>query len=160
MTNPAQVTQRTPYLRVQRNFPQESQALSVEINKSYVDVATAVNNRTIGIFPVNAPVVTGETWFINGESGRQQTLRQLYTFTSAGSIAHGIVVANISGFTRIYGTFTDGTNWYPLPYVDVTAANNQVNVYVSPTSIVITAGGGSPPSITSGYCVLEWLAQV
>lgn len=152
--------QKSPYLRVQRNFPQDPQALTVEINKSYVDIANVVNVRTIGIFPINAPVSTGETWFISGESGRQQTLRQVYTFTAAGNIAHGINLANITGFTRIYGTFTDGTNWYPLPYVDVSAANNQVNIYVSGSNIVITAGAGSPPSISSGYVVLEWLSNV
>jgi len=152
--------QKSPYLRVQRNFPADTQALMVEINKSYVDIANSVNARTIGIFPVNDPIATGETWFINGESGKQQTLRQVYTFTSAGNIPHGIVLPQISAFTRIYGTFTNGTNWYPLPYVDVNAANNQVNVYVDPTNIVITSGAGAPPSITSGYVVLEWLSQI
>jgi len=55
---------------------------------------------------------------------------------------------------------TDGTNWYPLPYVDVIAANNQINVIVTPTDIVITAGAGAPPVITSGWVILEWLAQI
>jgi hypothetical protein len=152
--------QLSPYLRVQRTFPADSQSLSVELSKSYVDIASAVNNRTIGIFAVNFPIATGENWFVNGQSGKQQTLRQVYTFTGAGSIPHGIILPNISGFTRIYGTFTDGTNWFPLPYVNHLAANNQVDIYVSPTNIVITAGAGGPPTITSGYVVLEWLSQV
>lgn len=68
-------------------------------------------------------------------------------------------MAAITTFTRIYGVFTDGTVYYPLPYVDVVAVNNQVNVVVNATNIVITAGGGAPPSITSGYVILEWLSQ-
>jgi hypothetical protein len=138
--------------------------LSVEMSKSYIDIANAVNERTIGVF-ATVPSVTGNSWFIGkmsptSNSLRQQTVRQVFLFTSAGSIAHGINTAQIGGFVAIYGTFTDGTNFYPLPYVDVNAANNQVNVYVSPTNIVITAGGGSPPTISSGFVVLEWLSQV
>lgn len=156
MTTPSNAS---PYLRVQRTFPEDAQALSVELSKSYIDIAQNVNRRTIGTYATMA-TVTGNNWFLNGSSAKQQTLRQVYTFTGAGSIPHGLNLAELSGFAQIYGTFTDGTNWYPLPYVDVTAADNQVNVYVSPMNIVITAGAGSPPSISSGYVVLEWLSQV
>jgi len=154
----SQPTQNTPYLRSQRKFPVDSlQALQVEIDKSYVDVAQKVNARTIGIFPVNTNVVTGESWYLTGV--KQQTLRQVYTITGTGNIAHGLTLSQLSGFTRIYGTFTDGTNWFPLPYVDVVAANNQVNIVITGTNIVITAGGGSPPAVVSGWVVLEWLTN-
>lgn len=158
------ILKESAYLRVQRNFPSDNpQALSVEVDRAYCDTATKVNLRTIGVFPVNKPTVTGERWFfnaINQTSNNQQTLRQVYTFTAAGNIAHGIDTTGIFGFSKIYGVFTNGTNWYPLPYVDVVAANNQVNVIVTPTNIVITAGAGAPPAITSGFVVLEWLSQV
>ena len=153
------VTQKAPFLPQQRNFPNDNiQALTVQIDKAYIDIALRVNTRTIGIFPDNSPIVTGEQWYINGQPQKQQTLRQIYMFTSAGSIPHGINTTTIAGFTRIFGTFTNGTNWYPLPYVDVVAANNQVNVIVTPTNIVITSGAGTPPAITSGFVVLEWLS--
>ena len=158
------IIQQSPYLRVQRNFPiDNSQALSIEVDRAYCDTAAKVNLRTIGIFPVNKASVTGERWFfntINQTSNNQQTLRQVYTFTAAGSIPHGIDTTGIFGFSRIYGVFTNGTNWYPLPYVDVVSATNQVNVIVTPTNIVIAAGGGTPPAITNGFVVLEWLSQV
>lgn len=151
--------ERSPYLAVQRTFPRDPQALSVEMSRTYIDIAQKVNRRTIGNFS-NVPLVTGNVWTLSGGNQRQQTLRQVYTFTSAGNIPHGINLTNISGIVQIYGTFTNGTNWYPLPYVDVVDATNQVNIYVNPTNIVITAGGGSPPTITSGYVVLEWLSDV
>ena len=163
MTARTQITiQQTPYLRVQRSFPADNQqALSVELDRSYTDIASKMNARTIGTFALGFPIVTGEQWFLQkGPIEKQQTLRQVYIFTSSGNIPHNINLTEISGFSRIYGTFTDGTNWYPLPYVDVVAANNQVNVIVTPTNIVITAGGGAPPAITSGYVVLEWLSLV
>jgi hypothetical protein len=155
------IIQQAPYLRVQRNFPNDNpQNLSVELDRAYTDIASKMNTRTIGTFAVNFPIVTGEQWFVAGSNQKQQTLRQIYTFTAAGNIAHGINFSNISGFTRIYGTFTDGTNWYPLPYVDAVSATNQVALKVTPTNIVITGGAGSPPSISSGYVVLEWLSLV
>lgn len=153
--------QITPYLRQQRNFPNDNiQALTVELDRSYVDIAQKVNARTIGIFPNNTPVVTGDQWFLAGQPNKQQTLRQVYVFTATGNIAHNINLSQVTAVTKIYGTFTDGTNWYPLPYVDVASATNQVNVVVTPTNITIAAGAGSPPSITSGYVILEWLSQV
>lgn len=148
---------QVPYLRVQRTFPSDAQGLSVELDKSYIDIAQNVNKRTIGIFATVRAVITGESWYIANKTSPQQTLRQVYQFTAAGNIAHGLTLSQLAGFTKIYGTFTDGTNWYPLPYVDVVAANNQVNVIVTPTNITITAGGGAPPAITSGFVVLEWL---
>lgn len=158
------IIQQSPYLRSQRHFPTDNpQALSIEVDRAYCDTATKVNLRTIGVFTTNKPITTGEQWFLNTASqtsNRQQTLRQVYQFTGAGNIAHGIDLTKIFGFSRIYGIFTNGTNWYPLPYVDVVSATNQVNVIVTPTNIVITAGGGAPPTITSGTVVLEWLSLV
>lgn len=151
------VVNSTAYLRTSRDFPEDPQALRMELNKSYIDSANAINCRTIGIFSTNIPAVSGEEWFLAGI--KQQGLRQVYRFFSAGSLAHGINLSNIAGFTKIYGTFTDGTNWYPLPYVDVVSATNQVNVIVTPTNIVITAGAGASPTISSGFVVLEWLSQ-
>lgn len=158
MTNPTQTTQRTPYLRVQRNFPQDPQALSVELNKSYVDIANATNTRTIGVFPTNSPVVNGETWFVDGQSGRQQGLRQVYTFSPAGSIPHGLLWSSVSFVSpSSYGSYTDGTNWYGVVFSTATPAANQVNFYVTPTNIVIVADGGAP-AIVSGKIKLEWIS--
>jgi hypothetical protein len=157
--------QFSPYLKTQWQFPYEDlRGLSNQVDIAYIDISSKVNARTIGTFSVNFPLVTGERWYTatptNPQSNQPlQTLRQVYYFTSAGNIAHGINFAGINGFTRIYGTFYDGSIYYPLPYVDVTAANNQVNVVVNSTNIVITAGAGSPPTIVSGYVVLEWLSQ-
>jgi len=149
---------QAPFLRTSRNFPEDPQALTVEVNKSYIDIANAVNNRTISLFVQGRPVITGESWFLS--SSRQQTIRQIYSITGAGSYPHMLNLSQIFAFSRIFGSFTDGTNWYPLPYVSATAANNQVQLSVTLTNIVITAGAGSPPTISSGVVVLEWISQV
>ena len=149
------IANQVPFLRVQRLFPQEMQQLTIEVDRSYTDIASAVNARTIGIFTTNNSVQTGETWYQNGI--RYEGFRRFYPFTAAGNIPHGINTDNIFAFVKIYGTYTDGSNWYPLPYVDTALVANQVSISVTPTNIVITAGASSPP-ITQGYLVLEWLS--
>lgn len=146
------------FLRTTRSFPTDPKELAVELSKSYLDIANQVNSRTIGIFGNRSAIITSESWFLNGQGAKQSTLRNVYTFTAAGSIPHGINTSSITGFTRIYGSFTDGTNFYPLPYVDAIAANNQIQVVITPTNIVITAGGGAPPAVVSGVIVVEWLS--
>ncbi len=148
---------QAPYLRTSREFPENLKQVTVEVNRAYVDTANAVNNRTIGLYPTTRPAITGNKFFLQ-KNQTQQTLRQVYNFTSAGSIPHGIIIKNISGFVSIYGSFTNGTNFYPLPYVDVVAANNQINVIITSTDIVISAGAGTPPAIVSGIVVIEWLS--
>lgn len=156
------IVNQVAYLRTTRQFPEEMRQLTVELTKSYMDIANAINNRVISIFPTNRPAITGENWFFTNQ--RQQTFRQVYPFGSfvgTLSIPHGIEVSEIPGFTKIYGIFTNGTNWYPLPYVDVIAVNNQINVIITPSQIVITGGGGAgQPVILRGWIVLEWLSQI
>lgn len=150
------IPNRGNFLRTTRSFPVESQALGVELNKAYIDIATQVNNRISGLFATSV-TITGESWYLSGDNSKQQTLRQIYPITGAGNYPHGINLRNISGFSRIYGDITNGTNWYPLPYVDITATN-QISIFIDPTNIVITSGSGAP-SIVRGIVVLEWLSQ-
>lgn len=151
--------QQSPYLRAQRQFPNNDlQELANETDHAYIDIAGKVNARTIGLYAVNFPMVTGESWYLQGQPQRQQTLRQVYTFTATGNIAHGINFASISLFTKPFGSFTDGTNWYGAIYAGSTAIAGEVSFYITPTNIVVVAGAGAP-SITSGIIVLEWLSQ-
>lgn len=150
------IKNQSPFLRVQRLYPQDPQALSVEVDRSYTDISNAVNARTIGIFTSIYSIQNGETWYQNGL--RYQGFRQFYPFTSAGSIPHNINTSTVFAFTRIYGTFTDGTNWYPVPLVSTVNINQQASIQITPSNIVLTFGAGAPVPV-SGYIVLEWLIQ-
>ena len=151
--------QISPFLTSQRKFPYENISdLALQSDLAYIDVAQKVNLRTIGVFPTNYPVLTGETWFITGSATRQQTLRQVYTFTGTGNIAHGINFASVSAFTNPFGSFTDGTNYYGAIYASNVAIAGQITFYITPTNIVVLAGGGAP-AITRGIIVLQWLSQ-
>jgi hypothetical protein len=154
------IVNQVTYLRTTREFPQDAQSLATELNKAYIDTANVVNSRTIGIFPVNQPAISGETWFTAGTNQKQQGLRRVYPFTAATlTQAHGIIISQISGFVRIWGTFVDaGGVWYPLPFVSTVAAANQVSVQVNATNIVITVGAGAPAPV-SGFVILEWLSN-
>lgn len=158
MTN---LLQTAPYLRNQRQFPNDNvKELSNQVDQTYIDIANKVNRRIIGNYPVNFQAVTGERWYFSGSSSSQQSLRQVYEFTSAGSIAHGLTWSAVYSISpRSYGSYTDGTNWYGCIYGNgATTASGQVTFYVTPTNIVIGADG-SAPSIVSGFINLEYISQ-
>jgi hypothetical protein len=158
------IVNQVAFLRTSREFPEELHQLTVEVNKTYVDIANAVNARVIGIFTVNRPAQTGESWFFT--TRRQQSFRQVYTFTSTANINIGFKLTSIAQISpRSYGTFTDGNNWYGLIFASNVAIAGQISFYLlktgSPTTdqIAFLTGAGAP-TLTSGFIVLEWLSQV
>lgn len=151
------VINQVAYLRTSRNFPPDLQQLTVELDKSYIDTANAINNRTISLFANGRSAINGESWFLIGNQ-KQQGFRQVYTFTTTANITHGIDFNKISRFVRTFGEFTDGTNWYGLIAGSNVAIAGQVSFYLSPTNIVFAVGAGAP-AVTGGTVVIEWLSQ-
>lgn len=155
----ANLTNQVAYLRTSREFPEDLRIMAIELTKAYIDIANVVNSRVIGTFSTNRPAINGKSFFIT--NARHQGLRQVYTFSSTGNIAHGLnnTYSAIPYFTQSYGSFTDGTNWYGAIYGSNVAIAGQVSFYVTPTNIVVLAGAGAP-TITSGIIVLEWISNV
>lgn len=168
------IINQVAYLRTSRNFPPNLSQLTVEVDKSYVDIANAVNNRTISLFPANVPAITGENWFITNQ--RQQTLRQIYAF---GTINPGVEldiptnITNFVQFTKISGTVItlNGSSglpdYRPLPYLDVNAIGGGITILVGniivmgqPVLMIRIVNGALAPVITSGIAVLEWMSAV
>ena len=156
------VVNSAPFLRTSREFPDNARDLSFQANKAYLETANAVNQRTIGIYPETKPAITGNVFYLNNH---QQTLRQVYTFTSTANIALGFKLSSIGGIVKGYGSSTDGTGQYGLIFNSSTAIAGQIGFYVtvdgtSTTSdkIVFTSGAGSP-TLTSGILILEWLSN-
>lgn len=149
-----------PFLRTSRLFPDDNpQALSVEINKSYIDIAQAVNARTIGVYALNNQSVNGTTWYLSGNNQKQQGVRKVFRVTSSGSFSHGIDINSVAYFTNCWGTLTDGTNWYGCIFSSNNTIANQVSFYVTPTDIVVMTNG-TAPVISSLFIVLEWASKV
>ena len=154
MTN---VINQVAYLRTSREYPEGSKELVLELSKTYIDVASAVNTRTIGLYPTTRPAINGDSWYLSGNV-KQQGLRQVYQFTVAGNIAHGISNLIPSQIVDLYGSWTDGTNAYGLIFGTNTSISGQVSAYVTPTNIVVVMDAGAP-SIVSGTIVLSWISR-
>lgn len=160
---------QSPFIRTTREFPKDPMELTDEINQAYLDIATTINVRTIGIYPVNRPAITGNNYFVQSNQ-KQQTLRQVYTFDGAAPapIQHGINVLGISRFTpSCYGSYLDDTgNYNGIIYASSVAIAGQVSFYITPNTsgdildgtIVVVVDPGAPP-ITQGIIVLEWIAN-
>lgn len=163
------IANEVAYLRTTRSFPEDTKKLSLELNKSYLDTASAINTRIIGIFPVNLAAITGEAWFFTSQ--KQQTLRQVYAFTATTDIPIGFKLENIDGFTRNWGEYTDidpatgiGVGWYGLIHATSVAIPGQITFYVAidntstDTDLIKFVVGAGAPALTSGRIVLEWLS--
>lgn len=152
------IVNQIPFLRTSREFPENPQRLIIELTKSYIDTANAMNVRTIGIHPTNNPAVTGESFFLTANQ-KQQTLRQVYTFTTTANLPHGIANVTAGQFTKCSGSYTDGTNTYGIPFATSVAVAGIITFFIGPTNIRFLVGAGAP-ALTSGRIILEWLANV
>lgn len=155
------IVNRVAFLRTTREFPEEIHQLSIESNRAYRDVASAVNSRTIGLFSINRPAITGEEWFVD-MGQKRQTIRQVFLFTTTAAITHNIQVPDPAQFVRCFGVYTDGTNSYGLIYASNVAIAGQISFYVTPTQIIFVVGAGAPvlSSTINSKVVLEWLSSV
>ncbi len=163
----AGIVNQMPYIRATREFPEDLNLLVQEINQAYLDVAQAVNDRTIGIYPVNKRAITGNNYFLSGKS-KQQSFRQVYPFTGAGNIPHGINILTIASMSPYcYGTYKDvANNWYGAIYASSVPIAGQVTFYITPNTstsvldgnIVVLVDAGAP-AVVSGLICLEWISR-
>lgn len=152
--------QQAPYLRVQRQFPSEDlRELANQMDHAYIDIASKMNSRTIGTHAANYEVITGNSWFLQGQPQRQQTLRKVFPISSAAAVDHGIIWSSVNLIApTCYGSYTDGTNWYGMVYATNQPIVNNTSFYVTPTQIIISVNG-TAPAITTGYIILEWVSN-
>jgi hypothetical protein len=144
-----------PFLPINQTFSQENSQFLIQITNRDRDIARYLNIREIAIYDVSENP-TGEQWPGASTQAKIQAFRKIFFISDSNlNFAHGISFIKLC--THIYGTGTDGTNFYPIPYVDVTNVNNQIMITATQTNVVITKGGGSPPAITNGIAVLEYL---
>lgn len=160
------VVNQNPYLRTSRNYPPDIDQLSLEVNKTYIDIANAVNNRTISIFPTTRAAITGESWFLLNNR-RQQSLRQVYTFVTTADIQIGFKISSIDGFSKMSGVYTDILgNWYGLIPATSVVIPGQISFFIfidgtsTTTDLIRFVTGAGAPALTSGRIVLEWLSFV
>jgi hypothetical protein len=157
----ANIANTAPFLRTAREFPTNVEKLTLQINKSWVDIANTVNARIIGLFSVNLSAITGEEWFLV-QNQKQQTLRQVFTFTTFASITHNINITDSDQFTRCWGSYTEGTNSYGIIWGNLGGKiPNNVSFYLTSTQIIFQVDAGAIPigANGSGRVILEWLSS-
>lgn len=146
------------YLPTARQFPQEWALLEPQLSKSWFDLASAVNARTIGIYET-FQAVNGDRWFNPvAPADRRQSYRKVFPI---GAIAAGVTsttahgIKGFTAFNRIYGTAQTAGDFRPVPYASATAVNNNIEIKVSLTDIIIINGAGAP-NILGVLVVLEY----
>ncbi len=152
------IINQVAYIKSSREFPENLQQISNILTRSYVEIAAAINDRTIGLFPSNRPAITGNSYYIF-QNRRQQSLRQVYTFTTTSNIPHNIDTTTTPYIGAMYGQYTDDTNWYGLIAGSSVAIMGQISFYLSPTEIIFVVDAGAP-ALTKGIIVIEWISQV
>ncbi len=144
-----------PYLQTSVYFPNDFDEFRVTFLGQFRNIGNLINVRQIGIFD-EVEFLTGEQWpDVTNSQKKRQTFRKIFFFSDA-SLTFNHNITGIVLCTHIYGTGTNGTNFFPIPYVSATAVANQIQIDVTPTQVIITKGGGAP-AITNGVIVLEYL---
>ena len=152
----------SPFLITSRKFP-VSDPLDNEnvLTKSYTEVATAVNARTIGLYETVA-MTTGNRYFSTGDpTDRRQSLRKVFALdeiAAGGSSTFAHEISNIVECTHIYGTcITDVPDFRPIPYVDASGGGDDIGIRVTSSQIIINNPGAI--TIQSGMIILEYLTS-
>ncbi|MGD8305139.1 MAG: hypothetical protein PVF17_00665 [Ignavibacteria bacterium] len=151
------------YLAQYEIFPAtNTERFHTKLVEVYQNIAVRVNERQIGSYDLNE-VNAGQRFF-GASSSRlelREVLRTVYEITgpiaagATSNTAHGLT--NVVLYTNIYGTArTAVPDDRPLPYVDATAATNQISLTITGTNIVIVNGTGAP-QIDSAIVVLEYI---
>jgi len=112
---------QVPYLPTSRKFPRDPGELETTLSKTYIEIAQAVNRRTIGVYN-KIQVVTGNQYFSDVNNNVQnpiqfrQSYRQTYEIATLPGPATNSIPGNIQNlnqvtFVNIYGVAQDRANF-------------------------------------------------
>lgn len=123
------------------------------------EIKSAVNDKSIGRFST-LETYSGETFFkAGGNNAKRYLFRKVIDFgalpnATAKSVTHGITVGTDTYFIKIYGA-GNGTNFVPIPYVDINTPANGIELLVDATNVTISSNVDW--SGYTAYIVLEYL---
>jgi hypothetical protein len=150
----------SPYLSTYLNFPEEKGELSGTLSRMYGNISYRLNNREIAIYDLSERT-TGQKWTDSANlQVPKETFRKIFEIGAintgvTSTTAHGLT--GVSSYTKIAGTaITDTPDNRPIPYADVTAVTDQIEITVNGTNIIIV-NGATAPNITSAIVILEYL---
>lgn len=142
-------------------YPQtDENQFRVILRDAYYNTALCVNGREIAIYPLNE-IINGNQYYTIGNTQKFRTVYR--TCYNIGPIATGATSTTAHGITtftemvRYYGDcITDVVDYRMIPYASATAVNQQIEMKVTATSIIIINGAASP-NITTCSVTLEYL---
>lgn len=155
--NPANT--EAPFLQTSNYFIENYEQFRVDFQGLYQNIANMMNIREIAIYDL-VENLTGQQWFVSGDpQNTRQTFRNVYEIgaIAAGATATKVHNLAVSTFTKISGTaITAVPDFRPIPFSSATAVNQQIEIRVDATNIIIVNGAGAP-NITSALVILEYL---
>lgn len=171
---------RAPYAQQNVIIPDDWTEARLILTDYINRMAFAVNARELASYQeanlvsgVNiSEQVNGQLWFSAGDANAfRYGLRTVVNVTAglqdysggvtSQTVAHGITTTDETRFTRIYGVANDPgassiTAALPLPYVDVDAIANSIELRVDATNVTLRYGADYS-AYTDVYIVLEYV---
>lgn len=150
---------RKSFLITSRFFPPNLTLLTPVLNKSYIEMSSATNDRTNGVHET-VESVTGEKWLQEGNPLIvRQSFRKVFNFLTIAqgtilTINHGII--GLFRFTKTYGECTtDVPDFRSIPYSSTVSVTQNISTRRTNTQIIIR-NGTNAPNIVDGIITLEY----
>lgn len=129
---------KAPFLPLSISFPQDPVTLSFILTKMYSDIVQNNNVREIAIYG-KFQINTGQVWNLSSvTTNRSQALRQIYTIDSIASgtniIPLGFTINSATKFVHIFGTGNSSTRSIPIPFINVAAPTDSIQLQVNRTT--------------------------
>lgn len=149
------------------DFPRDQEKFLEALTLLYKRIANSVNTKEGGLFSLQE-LYDSQQYFIPTQPN---TFRNVYrkvfdmVTLNGGPIAAGATATfahNIVGIvapTSIYGGATNSdapVKYIPLPYVSATLVTDQVQIYLTPTNVVLV-NGATQTALTQAYIVAEYV---
>jgi hypothetical protein len=149
-----------PFLPINQTFSEDDDQFLIQITNRDRDIARYLNVREIAIFDlVETP--TGQQWYnLTNPQIKRNGFREVFAFTAIAAGATLTITHGIVGIVQVTNYWANVTTAVPdfrqVPYTDVATITNQIQMTVTPTTIVII-NGVTAPAIVSGEATLEYL---
>ena len=149
------------------DFPKEQPKFLETLTLLYKRIADAVNTKEGGLFTLQE-YFDSQQYFTPGIPNKfRNVYRKVFDMVNlnGGNIAPGSTISvahDINGIlipTHIYGSATNSDSpakFLPLPYVSATLITDQIQIYLTPTNVVLI-NGSTQTTLTQAYVVAEYL---
>lgn len=119
----------------------DKEQFQYQLQNQHIQVSNSINATIDDSSYFTRERMTSFTW-IDGKPIWKKTFSTILTIAGVNNITHGIT--NMSTVVALYGSAQDAVpmsvNAIPLPYVDVSSLDNQIQLTVTPSKIVVTLG--------------------